>query len=379
MEMPWKEATTMSERSAFIEQAKQEGANLSALCKEYGISRVTGYKWLRRYAEAGEQGLGDRTRRPHRSPSRTADKVESAILEVRSDHPGWGGVKILAYLKRKGWQDLPSASTATAILQRNGKMDPQEACKHRPMQRFEWAAPNDLWQMDFKGHFRLEQGRCHPLTVLDDYSRFLLGLYACPNEIWQTVQAQLTQVFRQYGLPNRMLMDNGSPWGDDRQSPHTILTAWLMRLDVAVSHGRPYHPQTQGKDERLHRTFQAELLDQVSLQSLPDCQAQFDRWRRFYNYERPHQALGQAVPAERYQASSRPFPEILPPIVYNPDDIVRMVDLSGKISYHSRSFRISKAFRYSPVALRPTVEDGVFDVFFCRFKVAQISLQEHNC
>ena len=107
--------------------------------------------------------------------------------------------------------------------------------------------------MDFKGHIRLEQGRCHPLTILDDHSRFLLGLYACPDEVWQTVQAQLTLAFRQYGLPKRMLMDNGSPWGDDRQSPHTILTAWLMRLDVAVSHGRPYHPQTQGKDERLHR------------------------------------------------------------------------------------------------------------------------------
>jgi transposase InsO family protein len=340
---------------------------------------VTGYKWLQRYAEAGEQGLGDRTRRPHHSPGRTADKVESAILEVRSDHPSWGGVKILAYLKRKGWQDLPAASTATAILQRNGKMDPQETCKHMPMQRFEWAAPNDLWQMDFKGHFRLEQGQCHPLTVLDDHSRFLLGLYACPNEVWQTVQAQLTQAFRQYGLPQRMLMDNGSPWGDDRHSRHTILTAWLMRLDVAVSHGRPYHPQTQGKDERLHRTFQAELLDQVSLQSLPECQAQFDRWREFYNHERPHQALGQAVPAERYQPSWRPFPETLPPIVYYPDDIVRMVDLSGKISFHSHSFRISKAFRYHPVALRPTEIDGLLDVFFCRFKVAQINLREHNC
>ena len=377
--MPWKEATAMSEKSRFIEQAQQEGSNISALCKTYGISRVTGYKWLRRYTEDGEQGLQDRHRRPHHSPRRTADEIEQAILEVRTEHPSWGGVKILAYLKRKGMQSLPSASTATAILQRHGKLDPQESCKHRPMQRFEWAAPNDLWQMDFKGHIRLEQGRCHPLTILDDHSRFLLGLYACPDEVWQTVQAQLTLAFRQYGLPKRMLMDNGSPWGDDRQSPHTILTAWLMRLDVAVSHGRPYHPQTQGKDERLHRTLQTELLDQVNLHSLSESQAQFDIWRKFYNSERPHQALGQAVPAERYQPSSRPFPEVLPPIVYEPGDIIRSVDLGGKIGFHNQRFRVGKAFRYCPVALRPTDMDGILDVFFCRYKVAQINLQVDNC
>ena len=189
----------------------------------------------------------------------------------------------------------------------------------------------------------------------------------------------LTLAFRQYGLPKRMLMDNGSPWGDDRQSPHTILTAWLMRLDVAVSHGRPYHPQTQGKDERLHRTLQTELLDQVNLHSLSESQAQFDIWRKFYNSERPHQALGQAVPAERYQPSSRPFPEVLPPIVYEPGDIIRSVDLGGKIGFHNQRFRVGKAFRYCPVALRPTDMDGILDVFFCRYKVAQINLQVDNC
>ena len=377
--MPWKEVTAMSERCKFIEKAQQEGSNMSVLCREFGISRTTGYKWLRRYIHAGSAGLQEQSRRPHCSPNQTCAEVEAAILQVRACHPSWGGVKILAYLERQGWRHLPSASTVTAILQRNGKIDPQEACKHRPMQRFERATPNELWQMDFKGHFKLDQGRCHPLTILDDHSRFLLGLHACPNQLWQTVQTQLTHTFRTYGLPDGMLMDNGSPWGDDHQSPYTIFTAWLMRLGVSVTHGRPYHPQTQGKDERLHRTLQAEVLDQSGFHTLQECQTQFDAWRNFYNRERPHQALQQAVPAERYHASSRPFPETLPPILYEPGDVVRMVDDTGKISFHNRKIRISKAFRYFPVALRPTEPDGTFEVFYCSFKVAEINLREHNC
>jgi transposase InsO family protein len=378
MDMPWKETTAMSERKEFVTEAHEERVNISVLCKEYGISRATGYKWLQRYKTEGDPGLQDQSRRPLHSPNQTDAEIETEILRVRSDHPSWGGVKIIAYLKRNGMEKLPSASTITTILQRNEKIDPQESLKHKPIQRFEWEAPNDLWQMDFKGYFSIDQGRCHPLTILDDHSRFLVGLHACSDEVWETVQERLTTTFRQYGLPQRMLMDNGSPWGDDCQSPHTIFTAWLMRLDIAVSHGRPYHPQTQGKDERLHRTFKAELLNRGGLHTLQDCQSQFDRWRDFYNHERPHQAINQMVPAERYHASTRCFPEVLPPILYEPDDIVRIVDISGKISFHSYKFRISKAFRYLPVALRPTEVDGTFDVYYCNFKVAKIDLRYNN-
>lgn len=373
--MPWKETTTMSERKEFIQRIQEGDANISAVCREFGISRPTGYKWLKRYAEAGMEGLQNQSRRPHRSPTQTSSEVEAAIIRVRRQHPSWGGVKIKAYMTRKGWQSLPAASTITTILQRYALIDPQESIKHRPLQRFERAVPNELWQMDFKGYFKIDQGNCHPLTVLDDHSRFLVGLQACHNQTWKTVQACLSLIFRQYGLLECMLMDNGSPWGDDRQTPYTILTAWLMRLGIAVTHGRPYHPQTQGKDERLHRTFKAELLNQVQLHDLQDCQDHFDAWRDVYNQERPHQALNQAVPAERYQPSQRSFPEVLPPILYAPDDMIRMVDLSGKISFHNHIFKISKAFRYQPVAIRPTNTDGCFDVFYCRFKVSEIDLR----
>jgi len=376
--MPWKESTAVSERVEFINEAYQRDGNFSELCDRYGISRTTGYKWLKRYSESGLEGLQERSRRPHHSPNRTSPENEEAILRIRQHHPSWGGVKINAYLTRQGWQGLPAPSTVTAILYRHGQINPQESIKHRPMQRFERQTPNELWQMDFKGHFKIDQGYCNPLTILDDHSRFLLGLHACPNQTWRTVQTHLTHTFRQYGLPDRMLMDNGSPWGDERQTPHTILTAWLMRLGIAISHGRPYHPQTQGKDERLHRTLQTELLDQIKLSTLMDCQHHFDTWRDFYNLERPHQALIHAVPAERYSPSPRPFPEVLPPILYEPDDVVRMVDVAGKISFHGKCFRISKAFRHYPLAIRPTQQDGLFDIFFCSFKVANIDFHEDN-
>lgn len=374
--MAWKETTAMSERTEFVKEAIRENRNITALCKNAGISRTTGYKWIRRYKTLGEKGLENQSRRPCNSPNQTPLEIETLILETRFKHPSWGGVKILAYLKRQGCLNLPSASTATMILKRNNMIDPQESCKHVPMQRFEKATPNELWQMDFKGYFRLDQGHCHPLTILDDHSRYLLGLHACPNQLWETVQCYLTYTFRTYGLPDRMLMDNGSPWGDDRDSPHTILTAWLMRLGIATSHGRPYHPQTQGKDERLHRTFKAEVLNQTSFHTLSDCQIQFDSWRDFYNHERPHQALRHSVPADHYLPSIRLFPENLPPIIYEPGDIVRMVDKTGKISFHNHIFRVSRAFRYSPVALRPTEIDGVYDVFYCSFKISQIDMCE---
>jgi transposase InsO family protein len=370
----------MSLRSEFIHLAELENANRSELCRRFGISRKTGYKWLRRYQEAGERGLADCSRRPHHSPRRSGAEIEELVIGIRREHPAWGGRKIKAYLEQKGHSSLPTPSTITEILRRHAHIDAEEACKHHPFQRFEMEQPNELWQMDFKGYFALEEGgNCHPLTVLDDHSRFLVGLKACPNETRQTVQEQLSHVFRSYGLPERMLMDNGSPWGDDRDSPHTILTAWLIRLGIQICHGRPYHPQTQGKDERLHRTLQNELLSWQTLANLSHCQEQFDRWRDIYNYERPHEALAMQSPASRYQTSPRTFPEVLPPIQYDLGDIVRQVDLGGKIGFHGRRFRVGRAFRYHPVALRPGPMDGQYDIFFCHLKVAQISLRDENC
>jgi len=377
--MPWKEASRMSLRKGFVEQAKKAGANISVLCRQFGISRKTGYKWLKRERAEGIAGLMDRSHRPHSSPGQTEAVMEEHVLAVREENPVWGGRKIRQVLEDAGYQRVPSASTITAILQRNQRIDAEESHKHTAFKRFEKEQPNELWQMDFKGYFGMGGGGyCHPLTVVDDHSRFLLGLRACPNERAQTVQTQLTDLFRQFGLPERMLMDNGSPWGDDREAPYTILGAWLLRLGIAISHGRPYHPQTQGKDERFNRTLKEELIQRYTLVDLEECQAAFDDWWYTYNYIRPHDALALRPPASRYHSSSHPFPEFLPPIVYDLADFVRKVDKSGKIYFHNHHFQVGKAFRYQPVALRHTEQDGLFHVFFCQQKVAQINLREDN-
>ncbi len=372
--MPWQEVCTMSLRKEFVMLASSEGANRAALCRRFGISRKTGYKWLERAQYVESATLANESRRPCHSPTRTAQVVEDAILALRDKHPAWGARKLRRRLHDLGWDALPVPSTVQAILQRRGRIDPAQSSKHQPWQRFEHEQPNALWQMDFKGHFALGAARCYPLTVLDDHSRYNLCLHACANEQGRTVQSQLMCTFKRYGLPQRIAVDNGPPWGDALDSPYTPLVAWLIRLGVAVSHSRPYHPQTLGKDERFHRTLKAEVIARYSFADLDTAQVRFDRWRHVYNFERPHEAIGMQTPATRYGPSPRSLPDILPLIEYARGDIVRRVQQHGFISYRGRQFRISKAFTGYPVALRPTVTDGVMEVFFCHQKIAQIDL-----
>ncbi len=374
--MPWKEFTTMSLRLEFIKFALSDSANRAELCRRFNISRKTGYKWIKRYLQLGEAGLVDHSRKPKASPNKTSDKLVNAILQVRKHHPAWGGRKIRKYLLNLGWQQLPAPSTITAILKRNGRIDANESLKHTALQRFEARAANDLWQMDYKGHFAAQKGRCHPLTVLDDHSRYSLGLEACSDEKTLTVRQRLTRIFQHYGLPKKMLMDNGSPWGSDKHHVFTPLTMWLIRQNIGIIHSRPYHPQTLGKDERFHRTFKAEIGQYCIGLSLEQCQRRFDAWRKVYNFQRPHEAIGMKVPAERYQPSCRQFKEHLPLIEYAPDDQVRKVQQGGWISFQNKQYPIPKAFWGQRVAVRPTGTDGLFDVYFCNQKIALLNVKE---
>lgn len=243
--------------------------------------------------------------------------------------------------------------------------------------RFEHETPNALWQMDFKGHFPLTDrtaGRCHPLTILDDHSRFNLCLAACGDERYRTVLDALTATFLRYGLPQRISADNGPPWGSASAPGLTQVEIWLMRLGVKISHSRPYHPQTQGKDERFHRTLKLELLDRQGFQSLDECQVAFDAWRDQYNMVRPHQALNGARPISRYQASGRPFPSRLPSVEYCSSDTVRKVNAAGYIAYKGKEYYVGTGLKSQPVALRPSSDDGVLDVFFCHQSISQITL-----
>jgi transposase InsO family protein len=339
-----------------------------------------GYKWLGRYSEAGAAGLADRSRRPLHSPGRTAEELEAAVLSVREEHPAWGGRKIARVLRDRG-AATPPPSTISEILRRHGKLDGPRAGQPRDFVRFERSAPNELWQMDFKGHFATLNGRCHPLTTPDDHCRFNLILAACGDERTETVQTHLTAAFRRYGLPCAILCDNGAPWGCGGTAHGlTPLACWLIRLGVRVSHGQPYHPQTQGKDERFHRTLAADVLAGRSFAALPDCQAAFDRFREEYNGLRPHEALSLATPASRYQPSPRAFPETLPPVEYRPGDDVRRVQAGGVVHYRSRELPVPEALRGHPVAVRPAEAgpDGVVEVFFCQQRVAVADLRAED-
>ena len=373
--MPWNEETAMSNKERFISIASQENANFSELCKEFMISRACGYKWMNRYRETGRSGLENKSRRPIRSPSKTSDVLESKILEVRSLHPAWGARKIRAYLSRKGVKGLPVPSTITRILHRNNMIQDGESAKHQAFIRFEHEHPNQLWQMDFKGHFATRSGRCSPLTILDDCSRYSLALKACSNQTEPMVRSALIEVFREYGMPERMTMDNGAPWGyGPAVYGFTRLEVWLIRLGIRVGHSRPYHPQTQGKDERFHRTLQKELLDERKFTDLEDVQRHFDEWRKCYNEERPHEAMKMQPPATRYRISNRSYPEILPPIGYDEGSIVRRVKANGEIYYKSKNYFISESMGGLPVRLEETNQDGVMAVYLCNKKVKEIDL-----
>jgi transposase InsO family protein len=375
--MPWREVTRVSLREEFVRLAGQAGSNKRELCRRFGISAKTGYKWLARHAVEGSGGLEDRSRRPRRSPARTAAEIEQRVILLRREvHGSWGARKLARVLARAGGPVL-APSTVTGILRRAGLLN-HTAPPPRPFQRFQRAAPNELWQMDFKGHFPLFTGaHCHPLTVLDDHSRFSVVLNACADERGETVRRVLVGAFRRYGLPVQMLMDNGPPWGwgSDPNHPFTAFGLWLIRLGIRVSHGRPYHPQTQGKDERFHRTLKFEVLRHFNFTTLEHCQREFDTFRDRYNLLRPHDALDLATPISRYRPSPIPFPESLPPIDYPAGLEVRKVQAAGWFSYRGRLFRVSKALRGLPIALRQSDQrDSLREVLFCHQPVALIDL-----
>jgi len=372
--MPFSEVSRMDQRLEFCRLADAPGANKAQLCARFGISRQTGYLWLSRYRETGAAGMAERSRRPLTSPGRTGEDVEAAVLAVRAEHPAWGGRKIAALL-RQDRGVAPAASTVTAILKRHG-VSLDAGAGRTVYTRFEHDRPNALWQMDFKGHVALASGaRLHPLTVLDDHSRFSLCVAACADERTETVKSHLVEVLRIYGLPDRIMTDNGAPWGNGPGDRFTPLGLFLIDQDIAIIHARPYHPQTMGKDERFHRSLKAEALAGPAFADLAAAQHELDRFRESYNTRRPHEALGLVPPVTRYQASARSYRETPPPAEYGPDDRVRKIDTTGHASFQGRKVRVPKAFKTRAVAFRPTATDGVFDLFYRRQYIKTIDLR----
>lgn len=372
--MAFKVKTKVDQRREFVLMARQAGANVRARCRRFGISPDTGHRLLTRYREEGREGLADRSRRPATSPRRTPLAVEAEVVALRTAQPTWGGRKLEARLEALGLADVPAPSTITGILHRHELIDPATT-RPQAYGRFERAAPNELWQLDFKGHHPMLHGRVHPLSVLDDHSRFALGLYACPHEQGSLVRQHLTACFEQYGLPWAILADNGPPWGSSYPGAMTGLDAWFIRLGILVIHGRPRHPQTQGKVARWHRTMKTDVFPFGLFRDLAETQTALDRFRQVYTTERPHEALGMAVPASRDQSRPRPYPATLPDIVYSDDCTVCRAHHSGTIWVAGRLVFISEALRGLPVGVRPTTVDGVFVGRFCNQAIKRIDLR----
>jgi transposase InsO family protein len=378
--MSWDSKNTMELRLEFVKFATQEGANRRALCRQYGVSPKTGYKWIRRF-EQGDTALADQPRRPVRSPTRTAAELEARVVQMREAQPAWGAAKIARRMSDLGCAQTPSPSTVTRILHRHGLIMAEASADASRWQRFEHEHPNDLWQMDFKGCIELDNGRrCCPLTVLDDHSRFDLALDACGSTPTRVVREHLRAVFRRYGLPLRINMDNGPPWGSPaRPGQLTALAIWLILLQIGVSYSRPRHPQTNGKDERFHRTLKAELLAGRHFRNLKSAQQAFDAWRNVYNHERPHQALGMATPISRYRTSPRAYPERLAPIEYGDADTVVRVGVNGEVCFKSQHFKVSSALANLPIAFRQCAGiDGSYDVYFAHHRIDTISLKQRG-
>lgn len=373
--MPWKVETVDKQRKEFTQRVLDKEKSMAALCREYGISRPTGYKWLTR-CKKGET-LNDRSRRPFHTPNRISKKTEDLIIEARKKEPAIGATKIKRMLQNAGNTGLPCMSTVNAVLKRNNLITPEASQAATPYQRFEKAEPNIMWQTDFKGHYAMGNGqRCHPLSVIDDHSRFCLCADAKPNEQREGVVESFKRIFEEYGMPQILLCDNGNPWGTSQSAGYTLFELWLMELGVLPIHIRVRHPQTQGKDERFNRSFKDERLRFYIPFDLRDADRQRAEYRSFYNNERPHFALDLDVPAQHYTPSKIKYFDKPADWKYGAEYELRKIKKSGFLTYGGQGYFLSEAFGGKTVAVKPSSKEGFMNLFYRQFRIGRIDLKE---
>lgn len=373
--MPWEERKVSQVREEFVKRVLAQEASKSALCREYGISRPTGDKWLKRY-QAGEP-LEDRSRAPKRRPRETPEEMKQIVVEYRRAHPAVGARKLQRILENKGYSGVPGKSTINRIFSQNGLITKEASLAATPYQRFEKSGPNEMWQADYKGHFAMGNGqRCHPLNIIDDHSRFNLCCQAQSSETFAEIKPVLERLFKEYGLPFSFLCDNGNPWGTVQSTGFSKFEVWLMELGILTLHGRARHPQTQGKEESFNRSMTKELLRYASIADLADAQRQFDSYRDFYNNERPHHALDLDTPSQHYTPSSRPCPDHILPWEYPEDCQVRRVKETGFFNYGGQGYFLSEAFGGKEIAVRPSHIEDCISLFFRQFRIGRINVKK---
>lgn len=368
--MPWRTTDVDEQRMQFVIRATSGTERLSALCREFGISRPTGYAWRRRYQQTRTLTLiRERSRRPHHSPTRLAAEHEQRVAALRR-RTGWGAKKLRVLLAEEEIR-LP-VRTIHRTLERHGLVSEQA---HGPAPgRFERGEPNQLWQMDSKGKYPLQDGECHVLSILDDHSRYVVGLYALPGLSGDKASACLLQTFRRYGVPREMLMDRGSLWWSAWNGwGLTRLSVWLIEQGIALLYGRVCHPQTQGKVERFHRTLGEELRHRGVPPKFALWPAALAEIKSNYNYQRPHEALGMQRPAERYQPSRRAYAEQVQPWEYPLGSEVRRLNSQGMLTDQGRRWFICEALAEKQVRVERW--DGKLVVSYRHMYIREVDLQ----
>lgn len=370
--MPWKQTMAMEERIRFVVRAEEQGISLTELCQQFGVHRSTGWRWRKRLEQIGRiEDLGEHSRKPHRSPRQIRGEVEERILELRQKH-GWGALKLQVVLARDGGEGV-SVATINRVLKRHGAIAAEES--HRPaFQRFERSAPNQLWQMDFKGikeKTAARHGRIYPLSILDDHSRYLVGLFALTDPGGAATMSCLRGALERYGVPEAMLMDHGTPWWSTSNGHGlTRLTVALMKQGIRLYFSGIGHPQTQGKVERLHRTMEQAL--QRDGERFPGWGAWTAAFREEYNQVRPHQALAMAVPAQKYRPSGRAYQETPGKWEYENGSQVRRLNRQGCVKYRSERYFVCEALAGEEVAVE-RLQDRIL-VRYHRTYVREIDL-----
>jgi transposase InsO family protein len=365
----------MDERARFIRDWERADLSFTELCEHYGISRTIGYKWVGRYEIAGIEGLKDHSRRPHCSPARTPPEIVERVLEVRRRHPTWGGWKIVGFLERQGDRTIPGASTIDDMLRRHGltRSRPRRRRPGHPGRPATTArAANELWTADFKGQFRLRTGAyCYPLTVADQFSRYLLACTARPSTAHDGAQGVFERLFRDYGLPLAIRTDNGSPFASAGLARLSRLSVWWIKLGIHPELIEPASPQQNGTHERMHRTLKAEAT-RPPAGSFAAQQRCFNRFRTIFNQDRPHEALDQSVPADLYRPSRRPYPDRLPPIEYPAHFEVRYVSRNNGIRWKRYWVNVSAVLAQEHVGLEE-IDDGIWALYFANYLLARLN------
>jgi transposase InsO family protein len=378
--MPWKECSAVEERLRFIAR-RLDGESMTELCREFGISRKTGYKIFDRYKDHGLEALSDRSRRPVRYANQLPSQLETAIVQAKRDKPHWGARKIRELLVRRlpGDVRVPANSTIHAVLDRNGLVNRQPSRRNRatgtPLSA--GTAPNHLWCADFKGEFKLGNGRyCYPLTVTDHASRFLLLCEALESTREDLASTAFERLFKERGLPFAIRSDNGVPFA----SPNALfnlskLAVWWLRLGIAIERIKPGHPQQNGRHERMHLTLKKEATRPPGANSLQQ-QARFDRFLDEFNRERPHEAIAMRCPAEVYSPSPRPYAG-LPELAYPFHDRDILVTACGRICMHRKKINISGVLAGQRLGIKE-VDDGIWLVTFFDYDLGYIDLEQRS-